>query len=273
MAGLHLPAPKRADFSPQPHVEVLGVPIWNPDYQAFREWWQAALSADGTARILGIVNAHTLNLAFERPGFHACLRGMDVVLNDGLGAAIAAKMRGTEFIYNFNGTDLFPRLFSELDRTLRVYLYGSSVESNARAAKVLEERYPHVKVVGRLHGFADPDLAAYSIAHSGADLLLVALGQPRQELFLIEHGEALNVKVACGVGALFDFLSGTAQRAPSWVRRARMEWAYRLLREPVRLFRRYVVGNPKFLVRAALCARREAVETAVRRQATTAQLQ
>lgn len=262
MAGLHQVNPHPVTTSGR-SIDLLGIPIWNPDYEAFTRWWQDALSATSGTRLLGIVNAHSLNLAHEKPGFHVCLRGLDAIVNDGLGAALAAKMRGTEFAYNFNGTDLFPRLFSELTSTLKVYLYGATPESNARAAEVLEERYPHVVVVGRMHGYANPELAARSIARSGADLLLVATGQPRQELFLIEHRDALNVKVACGVGALLDFLSGTAHRAPKWVRATRMEWAYRLLREPARLFHRYVVGNPKFLVRAALTARRESTQSPV----------
>lgn len=238
-------------------IDLLGVSIWNPTYDSFKLWWNQAMAGSRRTRLLGIANAHSLNLAHERPGLHACLCAMDAVLNDGIGAAIAARLRGREFHYNFNGTDLFPRLFAESQQELRVYLYGASPASNAGAALEIERRYPNVRVVGRMHGFADPELAARSIARSGADLLLVALGQPKQEFFLIEHREALNVKVACGVGALFDFLSGSTPRAPRWVRSLRMEWAYRLLREPVRLFHRYVVGNPKFLWRAALFARME----------------
>lgn len=239
-------------------VELLGVPIWNPTYETFQLWWNQAMAGSRRTRLMGIANAHSLNLAHERPSLRACLCAMDVVLNDGIGAAIAARFRGSEFHYNFNGTDLIPRLLAETQREIRVYLYGASPASNAGAALAIERQFPNVRVVGRMHGFADPELAARSIARSNADLLLVALGQPKQEFFLIEHREALNVKVACGVGALFDFLSGTSRRAPRWVRSLRMEWAYRLLREPVRLFHRYVVGNPKFLWRAVVSARTDA---------------
>ena len=232
-------------------VDILGVPVWNPEYDEFLLWWNEMLSSTRRTRLLAIANAHTLNLAHERPGLHACLCGMDAIVNDGIGAAIAARLRGTPFAYNFNGTDLIPRLFAETARPLTVYLYGASEESNAGAAEAIERRFPNVRVVGRMHGFADSDLAVASIAASGADVLLVALGQPKQELFLTENRERLNVRIACGVGALFDFLSGRAHRAPNWVRTCKLEWAYRLGREPVRLFRRYVVGNPIFLARAA----------------------
>lgn len=252
MSSVPAPTPERSES-----IDLLGVPVWNPTYESFKLWWNQALAGSRRTRLLGIANAHSLNLAHERPSLHACLCAMDVVLNDGVGAAIAARLRGSGFHYNFNGTDLFPRLFSETQQELRVYLYGASPESNEGAAREIERRYPNVRIVGRMHGYADPDLAARSIARSGSDLLLVALGQPKQEYFLTAHREHLNVKVACGVGALFDFLSGATPRAPRWVRAARMEWGYRLLREPVRLFHRYVVGNPKFLWRAAVLARVE----------------
>ncbi len=249
MAGAAFRVPERASS-----VDILGVPVWNPEYDEFLLWWNEMLSSGRRTRLMAIANAHTLNLAHERPELHACLCGMDAILNDGIGAAIAARLRGTSFAYNFNGTDLFPRLFADTTRPLTVYLYGASEASNAGAAEAIERRFTNVRVVGRMHGFADTELTVRSIAQSGADVLLVALGQPRQETFLTEHRERLNVRVACGVGALFDFLSGHAQRAPRWVRACKMEWAYRLLREPVRLFHRYVVGNPKFLFRAALRA-------------------
>jgi len=88
-----------------------------------------------------------------------------------------------------------------------------------------------------------------AIRASGATLLLVALGNPAQELWIGRHLAATGVQVAFGVGALFDFLAGEVSRAPAFVRRTRLEWAWRLMLEPKRLFRRYVLGNPLFLMR------------------------
>lgn len=255
-------------------LKVLGLPIWNPIFEEFKEWFELEAHAiKDQPALLGIANAYTLNLACAKPHYKWSLLGHSVLINDGAGIGVAARMRGKGFAYNFNGTDLFPRLFSEIDRPLKVFLYGASEESNRGAAEEIERRFPMVKIVGRVNGFCrlktqhqTPDILDL-INASGADLLLVALGQPRQELWLHRNRKDLAVNIACGVGALFDFLSGTVERAPLSMRRMRLEWVYRLLREPRRMFRRYVIGNPKFLWRAW---RSRAADLAVARKETAA---
>jgi len=182
---------------------------------------------------------------------------MDVVLNDGIGYRLASKMRGIEVQYNFNGTDLIPRLFEELSAPLKVFFYGATVESNDLAAQAFEQRYSKVTCVGKLGGFVSDDDAARQIADSNCDLLLVAKGNPKQERFIIDYRDRLNCKLAIGVGGLFDFVSGLKPRAPSFFRATGMEWAYRLLIEPRRMFKRYVIGNPVFLTRALAARTRD----------------
>jgi exopolysaccharide biosynthesis WecB/TagA/CpsF family protein len=243
------PVPRPHDYNSE-FVTIFGLPIWNPAYSEFKRWWDAALQEERCA-LMGIANAHTLNLAYKDPSYMEALRSFDCVINDGVGLEMAAKMRGMKFHYNFNGTDLFPRLFAEQQGPLRVFLYGAAEASNAGAAERIHRDYKNVEVVGRVNGFVDQATEALpAIQEAKADLLLVALGQPLQERFLARYGRDLEVKVASGVGALFDFMSGNAPRAPEALRRLKMEWAYRLVREPKRLFNRYVIGNPKFIVRA-----------------------
>ena len=232
-------------------MRLLGVAIWNPTYEEFRAWFNEASQDRSQATLLGIVNAHTLNLAAKAPQYKSCLMSMDRLINDGIGVRLGARMRGQDFNYNFNGTDLWPRLLAEATPGLRVFLYGSTEVSNAGAAAAILERYPSVEVVGRLNGYdSSPEQVIAALARADADILLVALGQPRQEQFLCQHARELRVGLACGIGALFDFLSGSVPRAPAGWRRLKLEWAYRLLREPRRMFGRYVVGNPLFLARA-----------------------
>jgi exopolysaccharide biosynthesis WecB/TagA/CpsF family protein len=115
-----------------------------------------------------------------------------------------------------------------------------------------------VEVVGRANGYDSPaEQVLAEIAISEPDLVLVALGQPKQECWIYENRERIKAKIVCGVGALFDFLSGTVTRAPLPMRKLKLEWAYRLSCEPRRMFRRYVAGNPKFLLRAAMTRRRD----------------
>lgn len=238
-------------FGAGEHVTVLGLPIWNPRYEEFKDWWDELVAGDGPPVLMGIANAHTLNLCCETDTYRHCMGQFDVVLNDGVGAAMAAKMRRRRFHYNFNGTDLFPRLFAEQEKELKVFLFGASEEANEGAARAISASFPAVKVVGRRCGFDfDDGDVVRQINNSGACVLLVALGQPAQELWLLKNRDRLQVRIGCGVGALLDFLSGRVRRAPAWMRKTRTEWVYRLAREPRRMWGRYVAGNPKFLVRA-----------------------
>ena len=229
---------------------VFGVPFWNPTYEEMKSWWEQAL--DGTARMktLQLVNAHTLNIAWSDPEYKRVLQSADCCINDGSGYRLASKMRGVVTKYNFNGTDLLPRLFSEAHREVRVFFYGASEESNELAAKKLCDKYPNVVCAGRVNGFVDVETEAVPMIRDAApDVLLVALGQPRQEQFLDQYRD-LPVRVAVPCGGLFDFVSETKSRAPHIMRKTGTEWLYRLLIEPKRMFVRYVVGNPLFVLRA-----------------------
>jgi len=158
-------------------------------------------------------------------------------------------MRNVSVPYNFNGTDLIPRLCLETPSKLKIFLYGGTEEANMKASQTLSARYPTVEMVGRVNGYVDQDGVAPMIAASQADLLLVCLGNPLQEIYLAENRDKFGVKVALGVGGLVDFLSAVKPRAPDWMRRFGLEWVFRLGLEPKRMAKRYLVGNPLFLFR------------------------
>jgi exopolysaccharide biosynthesis WecB/TagA/CpsF family protein len=227
-------------------------------WEQFARWMEDRVRgpAGPPPALLYIVNAHTVNLAWSRPEYRALLNGGTLVLNDGVGLEMATRLAGQRFHYNFNGTDLFPRIFQDLARPeapLRTFLYGAAPGRADAAAAHIRERFPGVEVVGTVDGYQQDDEAVVERINAAApDLLLVAKGNPLQEEWIHRHAPRLRVKVATGVGALFDFLSGNVPRAPAWMRRAKVEWVYRLLREPRRLFMRYVVGNPLFLARAVI---------------------
>jgi exopolysaccharide biosynthesis WecB/TagA/CpsF family protein len=232
-------------------VVLFGIPSWNPTYEEFYAWFcQVTQSEDRHNIAMCLANAHTFNLIKSQPRYKQCIQSMDLVLNDGIGFRLASQMRGVHVRYNFNGTDLIPRLLDELEQPLRVFLYGATEESNELATQKLLARYPRMVCAGHLGGFVSDDEAATMIGNSNADLVLVAKGNPKQEQFIIEYRDRLNCKLAVGVGGLFDFVSELKPRAPKLFRASGMEWAYRLMLEPRRMFRRYVIGNPVFLVRA-----------------------
>jgi len=203
---------------------------------------------------IAICNAHTILSALDDPDYTKALQQM-TLLNDGIGIGLANRfLHGKTFPENLNGTDLIPRILSTIGTPLRIYLLGAREEQVAGAKAHIEAAYPLHKVVGGRDGFFGEDEIAGICAEINAakpDLLLVAMGNPRQEFFITGNRPQLDVPVAIGVGALFDFMSGAVVRAPVIVRKFGLEWLFRLLQEPRRLFRRYVIGIPRFLVAMA----------------------
>jgi alpha-1,3-mannosyltransferase len=196
-------------------------------------------------------NAHTVNLASSSPELRESL-GSATVLNDGVGLDMASRrLFGSPFFENLNGTDFVPRLLAAADKPLRVYFLGAAPGIAEAAARQAAEGYPNVQIAGVTDGYFGEERTGAiveAIRQSDANLVLVAMGQPRQEIWASRHFPNFAGPTIC-VGALFDFLAGRMPRAPMWMRRRRIEWAYRLLNEPRRLSGRYLVGNAAFLAR------------------------
>jgi alpha-1,3-mannosyltransferase len=201
---------------------------------------------------IAFANANCLNIASRDSRVRAAL-GEAVVFNDGIGVDLASRLLfGAQFPDNLNGTDFTPYYLQYSRHRLRIYLLGGKPGVAKRAAKLIAEICPRHEVVGCHDGYfshSDDALIAYEIKMSGANVLLVGLGNPDQELWLRTNFDATGCCLGFAVGALFDFIAGEVQRAPVWVRTARLEWVYRLAREPRRLWRRYVLGNPVFILR------------------------
>ncbi|MBS0235298.1 MAG: WecB/TagA/CpsF family glycosyltransferase [Proteobacteria bacterium] len=200
---------------------------------------------------IAFANAHTLRLAAESADLRRTLRKF-LVLNDGIGVDIASWLKfGKRFPDNLNGTDFVPHYLMHTRHRLRIFLLGARAEIVRVAAERFASSYPQHEIVGAREGYfsreADVEIVRTDIRASRADLLLVAMGNPLQEVWIDKNCGDLPVTLQLGVGALFDFTSGRVWRAPAWIRRARCEWVYRLALEPRRLFNRYVVGNMIFL--------------------------
>lgn len=173
-----------------------------------------------------------------------------VIVNDGVGMDIAARLiHRDRFQENLNGTDFLPFLFRQSGQPLRVFMIGGKPRVLQKAALHVTEKLGQV-VVGTCDGYEgiqnNPHLVE-TINQARADLVLVALGNPIQEQWILDHRAHLNAGMLSGVGALFDFWAGNKPRAPLVVQKIRMEWFYRLCLEPQRLFRRYTVDIVKFL--------------------------
>lgn len=251
------PVASAAEPAPPQSVQVLGVPF---TFCGFADGVARvrAMIASGGAHHVVIANVHTLNQACDEPAYRTVLQRADLVLRDGVGVELAAKLRGAEPGHNFVGTDFVPDLLAALGPApVRVFLFGAQAGVAERAGCALERRAPNVRVVGTAAGFGAFARVVAQVRAARPDVLLVALGNPLQESWIDQHRTMLGVPVAIGVGALFDYLAGRVRRAPRWVQRFRGEWLFRLVVEPGRLWRRYVVGNPRFLWRVVSAARKE----------------
>lgn len=230
---------------------VLGVPVVAAGTGEAIERIDRALEA-GQAGIVAFLNSHAANIASRDGELRRSLR-QATVLNDGIGLDMASRILfGSAFPANLNGTDFVPAYLARTRHRHRLFLLGARPDVVASAADRFADRFPQHRVVGCHHGyFADDQGVAIAqrIRDSGADLVLVALGNPRQEIWAARHFEATGARLAFCVGALFDFAAGAVPRAPPWIRRLRAEWIFRLAIEPRRMWRRYLIGNVTFLAR------------------------
>jgi alpha-1,3-mannosyltransferase len=205
--------------------------------------------------IIIYLNAHTAVQALKNSAFRSVLTS-SLVLNDGAGVNIACKMKyGHGFPTNLNGTDFTPHYLEKTRHAFRIFLLGARPEVIEETAKILQQRFPRHTIAGYHDGFFRPEentAIVNAIRTAKADLILAAMGNPRQEMWLAENLEKTGAVLGIGVGALFDFMTGRFPRAPKWVRMLRAEWMFRLLCEPRRLWKRYTVGNIVFLTHAAL---------------------
>jgi exopolysaccharide biosynthesis WecB/TagA/CpsF family protein len=183
------------------------------------------------------------------------LRSADLVTADGFPIVLLSRMLGTPLQGRVTGADLVPALAERAAKEgLRIYLLGGREEIARRAADMLEEANPGLEIAGvespmvHTEGQAlvnfekDDERIIADINRSGADILLLGLGNPKQEQWFRRHRDKLKVPVSIGVGGTFEFIVGTVQRAPGWVQRANLEWLYRITQDPARLWKRYAEG-------------------------------
>jgi exopolysaccharide biosynthesis WecB/TagA/CpsF family protein len=207
---------------------------------------------EGRFTKVGFLNAHIANIASGDPAFRTALEDF-LVMPDGIGVDLAACMLyGAPFPANLNGTDFVPAFLQSQAQRMTVGLVGATRSNAEDAVRALRRLVPQHEFVLVHDGYFVPEQEARilgDLERIRPDVLLVAMGVPRQEFWIAHRVSSRHCTIAFAVGALLDFLSGSVPRAPSWVRRMRLEWLYRLWREPSRLWRRYVIGNPLFLYR------------------------
>jgi N-acetylglucosaminyldiphosphoundecaprenol N-acetyl-beta-D-mannosaminyltransferase len=235
-----------------PMLDFFGIPIVNTTMPEAVDWiGRRAIARERS--LMAFVNPDCLNIAYRDAAYRRILLDADRVLPDGIGIHIGCRMLGVALQANVNGTDLFPLLCARAERDgLGLFLLGARPGIADAVATNMQAQFPGLRIAGVQDGYFDPaeeDAVIARINASGADILLVAFGVPRQETWLARHHERLSPAVRMGVGGLFDFYSGRIPRAPMWMREIGLEWSWRLIQEPGRMWRRYVIGNPLFLFR------------------------
>lgn len=232
-----------------------GVDIVNTSMAEALEWIDLRVK-HGEQALLAFVNPGCLNIAYTHTEYRQVLQQADRVLPDGIGINIGCRLLNQALLANVNGTDLFPRLCEQAAKGgYSLYLLGGMAGVAEQAALAMQQRYPGLLIAGCHDGFfSDAEEAQLidTINQSGAAILLVGFGVPKQELWLARVRGQLQPTVSMGIGGLFDYYSGRIPRAPVWLREIGMEWSWRLLQEPGRMWRRYLIGNPLFLYRVWL---------------------
>lgn len=235
-----------------PEIRMLGLRIDNVTMdEAVENLVESMLEKRKTR--LCFVNADCANIAYRNEAYRECLGSANLVLADGIGMKLAGKALRREIRQNVNGTDLFPLLLAEMEREqLSLYLLGAMPGVAEAVAEYVHSSFPGVRIAGFHHGFFTPEeelKVVESVRATAPDCLLVGFGAPRQDLWTATHIDSTGATVAMGIGGLLDFYSGRISRAPQWMREIGMEWFYRFMQEPRRMWRRYFVGNVVFLWR------------------------
>lgn len=198
-----------------------------------------------------VINASKVNLMEADSGLREIVNACPLINADGASIVWAARMLGVPLRERVTGIDLFLRLMELApERGWGVYLFGAKEEVVQKVRSIFEERCPGIRIVGCRNGYFtenDESTIVSDMASSGADLLFVAFSSPKKEYWIYKYLDRIGIPFVMGVGGSFDVVAGVTARAPAWMQRCGLEWFFRFIQEPGRLWRRYIVGNAKFV--------------------------
>jgi N-acetylglucosaminyldiphosphoundecaprenol N-acetyl-beta-D-mannosaminyltransferase len=246
-----------------PSVQVLGYRIDRLDLEETAQRCRDAIVRKERLHHVSLAAAKAVNARDDRR-LAEILRDAELVSADGQSLVWASRLLGEPLPERVPGIDLMLRLL-EIAETegFRVFFLGARPDVLPRALTNLRARYPRLIIAGSHHGYFDPescrDVCA-EINHGRPHILFVAMSSPQKEYWVGDYGSMLDTQVIVGIGGSLDVLAGVVRRAPRWIQRAGLEWAFRLLQEPRRLWRRYLFTNARFIGIVAAALGRRALE-------------
>jgi len=206
------------------------------------------------ALAISMVNVAKVVTMRRDAGLRARVESSDLILADGLPLVWLSRVIGDPLPERVAGIDLMHEIFKLADRHgLRVYFLGARSETLQRVIEIARERHPGMVIAGFRDGYflaEEEGTVAKDIHDARTDILLVAMSSPKKEIFLDRWSSILDVPVCHGVGGSFDVMAGVTRRAPQWMQRCGLEWFYRMIQEPRRMWKRYLVTNTVFVVLA-----------------------
>ncbi|MFD2672711.1 WecB/TagA/CpsF family glycosyltransferase [Marinicrinis sediminis] len=235
-------------------IQLFGVTFQNYTFSDLLAFMDKQIQAGDSAYVVTCNVDHLMKLR-DNEAFQQAYEGAAVIVADGMPVIWASRLLGKPLRQKVSGSDLFNQLGSSIaDRGYRLYFLGAGEHIASRAAAKLQETYPGIQIVGCYsppprfeYSQAETDKMIQYIRAAKPDIVLVGVGAPKQEIWMSRHFQAYGAPVSIGVGATFDFIAGHRRRAPLWMQRNGLEWLWRLLQEPRRLWRRYLVEDIGFI--------------------------
>ena len=217
---------------------ILGVNVTVTDYDSLKKSVEKDIKNNKKSFIVAI-NPEKILKARKDESLKELLNNADYQIPDGIGVVYASKLKKGKIKSRITGIDCMEMLCEESNlKGYKIFLYGAKKEVIKEAKHKLEEKYKNIKIVGTIDGYEkDNDKIIKAINKSKADIIFVALGSPKQENWIVANKDKVRIKIFQGVGGSFDVISGNIKRAPKWMQNLGLEWLYRLIKEPKRIFR------------------------------------
>ncbi|MEM5875597.1 MAG: WecB/TagA/CpsF family glycosyltransferase [Candidatus Aenigmatarchaeota archaeon] len=233
-----------------PKISILGFEIHKITYKDLILEIENFIK-EKTPHTIVLLNPHLILEARKRPEYTNYIKNADIVTADGFGLLLAAKLLGDSFPERVTGTDLM-YLIGEISqkKKYKIFLLGGKPGVAEKAKQKYEEKFPGINIVGIHHGYFSEDEESKivnEIKMKAPDILIVCMGAYKQEMFIKKYINELNVPLCFGNGAALDFVSERLKRAPKWMQKIGLEWFWRLIQEPKRLWKRYLIGNTIFI--------------------------